>query len=110
MQTSVYRSRLIGRQNELLDRLRRIEGDLDIPRSHDDDDRAIEREDEEVLESLGEAGLAELRAIGAALARIDNGTFGRCAKCGRPMSGERLDAVPHAALCIECIAESMAQA
>lgn len=106
MQTSIYRSRLIGRRNELSARLRRIEGDLDIPSSHDDDDRATEREDEEVLESLGEAGLAELRAIEAALARIDNGTYGRCAKCGRPMSEERLDAVPHAALCMECIAEN----
>jgi RNA polymerase-binding transcription factor DksA len=106
MQTANYRSRLTGRQNELLDRLRRIEGDLDIPRSNDDDDRATEREDEEVLESLGEAGLAELKAIEAALVRIDNGTYGRCAKCGRPMSEERLDAVPHAALCMECIAEN----
>lgn len=106
MQTSIYQSRLFGRRNELLDRLRRIEGDLDIPRSHDDDDRATEREDEEVLESLGEAGLAELKAIEAALVRIDKGTYGRCAKCGQPMSEERLDAVPHAALCMECIAEN----
>lgn len=79
MDTSNYRSCLIGRQDELLDRLRRIEGDLDVARSNDDDDRAIEREDEEVLESLGEAGLAELRAIKTALDRIDNGTYGRCA-------------------------------
>ena len=108
MQTSIYRSRLTGRQNELLDRLQRIEGDLDVPRSNDDDDRATEREDEEVLESLGEAGLAELKAIEAALARIDNGTYGRCARCGRPMAEKRLDAVPHAALCMECIAENTA--
>ena len=107
MDTSNYRSRLIGRQDELLDRLRRIEGDLDVARSNDDDDRAIEREDEEVLESLGGAGLAELRAIKAALDRIDNGTYGRCAKCGRPISMERLDAVPHAALCMECISEDL---
>jgi RNA polymerase-binding transcription factor DksA len=103
-----YQSRLIGRRNELLDRLRRIEGDLDVPRTNDDDDRAIEREDEEVLESLGEAGLVELKAIEAALVRIDNGTYGLCAKCGRPISRERLDAVPHAALCMECIAENKA--
>jgi RNA polymerase-binding protein DksA len=105
MQTSNYRNRLIGRRNELLNRLRRIESDLDTAGSRDDDDRAIEREDEEVLESLGEAGLTELKAIEAALARIENGKYGYCAKCGRPMSKERLDAVPHAALCMECIAE-----
>ena len=53
---------------------------------------------------MGNTGLEELQAIEAALDRIEAGSFGTCAKCGEPISPERLKAVPHAALCEECIA------
>ena len=37
-----------------------------------------------------------------ALERIENGTYGKCRLCGKNISTERLKAVPHATLCIEC--------
>ncbi len=37
-----------------------------------------------------------------ALERIENGTYGSCLECGEPISEARLEAVPHARLCIEC--------
>lgn len=40
--------------------------------------------------------------IDEALGRIENGTYGACAECGKPISRMRLEAVPHARLCIEC--------
>ncbi len=40
--------------------------------------------------------------IDMALERIENGTYGLCQSCGKPISEERLEAVPHARLCIEC--------
>jgi DnaK suppressor protein len=43
-----------------------------------------------------------LAAIDAALARLDNGTYGLCASCHRPIAPERLEARPWAALCIDC--------
>jgi RNA polymerase-binding transcription factor len=43
--------------------------------------------------------LAETRA---ALARLDDGTFGRCQGCGRVIGKVRLDAVPYARQCIHC--------
>ncbi|MCC6627030.1 MAG: TraR/DksA C4-type zinc finger protein [Chloroflexi bacterium] len=46
-----------------------------------------------------------LHAVEEALARIDAGTYGACARCGRPIGMERLEALPHAALCITCQAE-----
>ncbi len=40
--------------------------------------------------------------IDMALERIENGTYGLCQSCGKPISEERLEAVPHARLCIQC--------
>ena len=37
-----------------------------------------------------------------ALRRIDNGTFGDCQQCGKPIAAERLEAVPYASFCIAC--------
>jgi RNA polymerase-binding protein DksA len=39
--------------------------------------------------------------IDAALQRIENGTFGTCVACGKPIGEERLEAVPWATLCID---------
>lgn len=97
-----YGGRLRARRAELVGRLAVIETDLDAPVPADWDDLAIEREDDEVLEGIGTAGLAELRAIDAALARVAAGTFGTCVNCGDPIAAERLDAVPHAPRCQAC--------
>ncbi len=43
-----------------------------------------------------------LAAIDAALARLDEGTYGRCTACHRPIGDDRLEALPWAALCIDC--------
>jgi RNA polymerase-binding transcription factor DksA len=42
-----------------------------------------------------------LAAVRAALDRIEQGTYGACEVCGRPISRERLDTVPYATLCID---------
>ena len=99
-----YKDILLTRKRELYGRLTKLEKDLDTLKSGDSADRAIERENDEVLEEFGTNGLKELQAIDAALDRIAAGTFGTCAKCGEPISPARLAAVPHAALCEECIA------
>ncbi len=43
-----------------------------------------------------------LAAIDEALRRIDEGTFGTCARCGKPIAEERLEAMPYATKCIDC--------
>jgi RNA polymerase-binding transcription factor DksA len=35
-----------------------------------------------------------------ALARLDDGSFGRCEACGEPIGAERLDALPYTTLCL----------
>jgi RNA polymerase-binding protein DksA len=43
-----------------------------------------------------------LEQIDAALARVNDGSYGRCADCGKPIGEERLDALPYAPLCRTC--------
>jgi DnaK suppressor protein len=58
--------------------------------------------DREIDYSLEENSTQVLDAIDAALGRIENGTFGTCESCGRPIDDERLEAIPYATLCIDC--------
>ena len=97
-----YESVLRARLAELNDRLHVVEETLDERPNPDAEERATERESDEMLESLGTAGLAEIRMIEAALHRIEDGSFGICVNCGDPISAQRLDAVPHAARCRNC--------
>ena len=58
----------------------------------------FDRELDYTLEENEENLLAE---IDAALKRIEDGTYGTCRICGRPIGEERLEAVPWTTLCIE---------
>src|SRR5204863_8485317 len=44
----------------------------------------------------------QLALVEAALARIDDGRFGACVRCGQPVAPERLEALPWAEHCIDC--------
>lgn len=47
--------------------------------------------------------LAEnLREVEAALARLDDGTYGQCSSCQGQISDARLEAMPMATTCIDC--------
>ena len=43
-----------------------------------------------------------LAAIDEALKKIEDGTFGTCARCGKPIAEARLEAMPYATKCIDC--------
>ncbi len=42
-----------------------------------------------------------LREVDRAIARAEKGAYGKCERCGRPISEERLKVMPSATLCIE---------
>ena len=44
-----------------------------------------------------------LREIDEALERIENGTFGVCDLCSKPLTKGRLTAQPHARSCVSCL-------
>lgn len=50
---------------------------------------------------LGEAE-QERNQVYEALARLDEGTYGICVNCGRPIGEERMEVRPHADRCVEC--------
>ena len=43
-----------------------------------------------------------LHEIDYALEKINNDEFGLCEQCSNPINNKRLEAIPHARLCIEC--------
>jgi RNA polymerase-binding protein DksA len=43
-----------------------------------------------------------LDQVERALRKISDGTYGRCAGCGKAIEAARLKALPHASLCIAC--------
>lgn len=100
--TENRKAQLEARLAELDTRVHEIEHTLDAPTSKDWEEAAVEREDTEVLESMGNQGLLEIRMIEAALKRIESGEYGACEKCGGDISEARLDVVPHAPLCATC--------
>jgi len=97
-----YRAALLKRLSELDRRLHAIESDLGEPHSKDWEDSAVEREGDEVLESLGVAGQDEIRRIQAALRRMREGEYGVCAECGGDISQERLEVLPATPFCKTC--------
>ena len=102
--TAKYRAALTARLAELEGRLHELDAELDSHNSQDWEELATEREDDEVLEKMGSSGQAEIAQIKAALARMDEGSFGDCVKCGDEISAERLDLLPHTPFCRRCAA------
>lgn len=56
----------------------------------------------EVKTALREAARIALAEVEAALARIADGSYGVCVRCGEPILAERLEILPMAAMCMDC--------
>jgi RNA polymerase-binding protein DksA len=99
------REQLLKRRDELNRRIHEITQDVrhaDGPLSSDFSEQAVEREHEEVLDALGEAGRRELSQINRTIARIDTGEYGICAECGIEIPEARLKVLPNSEYCVAC--------
>lgn len=65
-------------------------------------DMATDNFDREFSLDLVSTEQVILNRVEAALRRIDEGTYGTCENCSKPISLKRLKAVPYAELCIKC--------
>ena len=110
--TSQYRARLLEEQERLVNAVdfldRENPGSIsdelgDIVTSGDSNlgDTATATYDRELDESLEEGAKQTLIAIDDALRKIDDGSYGTCEVCGKPIAPERLAAIPWARLCID---------
>lgn len=96
---------LIARHKELLAKVQDIEIDFrreEAPLEKDAEEQSLQIENDDVLKALDEAGRREIRGIERALARMDAGKYGICARCGEAIAPARLRALPAAELCIRC--------
>ena len=96
------RRSLEQRLSELVTRVGRMESTLRDPGSKDWQERATELENDEVLERLSEAERREMHEIRAALARIRDGSYAVCARCGGEIAARRLEALPYTSCCVGC--------
>jgi RNA polymerase-binding protein DksA len=111
MNTDLYRDILIQERDRVAAALNHL---------HEDNSGSIEDEtDEETYDNhladsatatlnreidytLEESAEHLLKAINEALQRIDEGTYGTCGRCSKPIAEERLEAIPYANRCIDC--------
>ena len=103
MDTNHYRQILLDLKREVSSRIDSIDRDIRHEgMSADWSEQASERENDEVLESLGNSSEQELSMIKFAIMRIDEGNYFRCAECGDDIPLARLDLLPFTAHCVNC--------
>jgi len=93
---------LKARQSALLERLSKVTRDVTSEHSADWSEQAQERQNDEVLDAIGNEAKEELNMVGIALERLAKGEYGSCSKCGADINPDRLKAIPYTSLCINC--------
>jgi len=83
-------------------RLEEIEGGLRQPEDSDLEEQALHLDDHGVLETLARLNSMEIASIREALKRMDDGSYGNCAFCDRPIGRRRLSVLPQATACVRC--------
>ncbi len=103
-----FKGLLEGRLHVLLEEAGKIASDMrqdsngDFP---DPTDRASLESDRNFLLRIKDRERKLIMKVKEALDRIDNGTFGICESCGKPISEKRLMARPVTTQCIDCKTE-----
>jgi DnaK suppressor protein len=103
-----FKGLLEGRLHVLLEEAGKIASDMrqdsngDFP---DPTDRASLESDRNFLLRIKDRERKLIMKVKEALDRIENGTFGICESCGKPISEKRLMARPVTTQCIDCKTE-----
>ncbi len=108
--TEKFKNKLLEEKNKLEEKLLKIavKENGDYKAKFKDIGRDEEDNAEEVEEYTANIGITEtleknLKEVEAALARIEEGTYGVCKNCpGEEIPLERLEAYPAASTCIKC--------
>ena len=98
----LIRKNLEERKTVLLQRISSVKHGITQEHSADWSEQAQERQNDEVLEAIGNESQHELSQINHALERMESGNYTSCSECGEDISLKRLEAVPYTHLCINC--------
>jgi DnaK suppressor protein len=104
MNIEYFKERLHKKESELLANIERLEAEAHVSGEVEVGDYAdVATTSQVVSDSLQEYTLASqtLVQVRDALRRIEDGTYGKCAFCGRQIEESRLKAIPWAAYCLE---------
>ncbi len=102
------RDELVAERAGLLEQVTELDAEADVNRwregGFDDDpaDAGSASYERETAQSLSNHARGLLLQIDDALARMDEGTYGTCERCGKSIELERLEALPSATLCLDC--------
>lgn len=103
MDANDFKKRLLEMKQQVSKRISEIDRDIRHEgMSADWSEQASERENDEVLESLGNTSEQELLMIKYALKRIEDGTYFQCDECGEDIPPARLELLPFTAHCVDC--------
>jgi DnaK suppressor protein len=102
MAYEALKQELEQRLADLQARLANIKKDVTKEHSGDSAEQAQERENDEVVDAIGNETAQSIRGIQAALERIEAGTYGLCDSCGEEIGEARLKVVPEATRCVNC--------
>jgi len=102
MDNSIMKGELERQLAMMCGRLASIKKDVTQEHSGDSAEQAQERENDEVVDAIGNETAQSIRAIQAALGRIEAGSYGVCMNCGEDIASARLKAVPEATCCVDC--------
>ena len=106
MSFQAIEANLRERLEELNKRLDAIKADASQQHSADFAESASERENDEVIDALGNETQAEILQIRRTLESIAAGTYGTCSSCGDGIAEQRLLAMPQATLCLRCASDA----
>lgn len=102
MDIGKFKERLLAREQELQDIITRLVSEARESNSaevEDPIDRVISSEGKAAAFGVSTAESRQLQQVRAALQRIDQGDYGVCIDCGRPIEPARLEAVPWTPYC-----------
>lgn len=98
-----FKLKLTALKDDMTQRINAIDKDIKHEEmSSNWTEQATERENDEVLESLGNVSEEELSMINIALKRINSGDYFHCSNCSEDIPQQRLELLPFTSLCVSC--------
>lgn len=114
---NLLRARLESEQKRLTEELKQLRSSV-RPADERREGSPFGKREEEATESfelerrltLEKRLIDQLAGVEHALQKFEDGTYGLCDNCGKPIDPARLEALPQASLCLDCKARQAKEA